>query len=170
MSTLTEDRVTLPDGRNIVVRPLASGDEAAITSWFAGLGPETRQARFLAAVNRLDSRTRGELAAVDHRDREAITAVAPDGATVAIARYVRGPGHDSAEVAVAVADRWRGCGIAGLLLAQLAARAHAAGIETFTALCLSSNDAVVHVLRRLGPTTVGPPSGGVVDVRIRLGR
>ena len=167
-SSQQEERVSLPDGTGIVVRPLATGDEAAVASWFAGLGPETRQARFLAAVDRLDSRTRGQLAAVDHRDHEAITAVAPDGTTIGIARYVRAPGRRSAEVAVAVVDRWRGRGIAGLLLARLASRARAAGIETLTALCLASNDAVLHVLGRLGPTTIGPPVAGVVDVRIDL--
>lgn len=57
-------------------RPLASGDEAAIAAWFKGLGPETRYARFLAGVNRFNDRTRSELARVDHRDREALTAVA----------------------------------------------------------------------------------------------
>lgn len=57
-------------------RPLASGDEAAIAAWFKGLGPETRYARFLAGVNRLNDRTRSELARVDHRNRQALTAVA----------------------------------------------------------------------------------------------
>jgi hypothetical protein len=41
-----------------------------------GLGPETRYARFLAGVNRLNDRTRSELARVDHRNRQALTAVA----------------------------------------------------------------------------------------------
>ena len=45
-----EDRVILRDGSAIVVRPLATGDVAAIASWFGGLGPETRHARFLASV------------------------------------------------------------------------------------------------------------------------
>ena len=43
-------------------------------------------ARFLAGVNRLNDRTRLELARVDHRDREVLTAVAADRAVVGIAR------------------------------------------------------------------------------------
>ena len=74
------------DGSTVVIRPLASGDEAAIAAWFKGLGPETRYARFLAGVNRLNDRTRSELARVDHRDREVLTAVAADRAVVGIAR------------------------------------------------------------------------------------
>ena len=66
-----EDRVILRDGSAIVVRPLATGDVAAIASWFEGLGPETRHARFLGGVAVLDERTRTRLAQVDHRDHEA---------------------------------------------------------------------------------------------------
>jgi hypothetical protein len=33
-----EDRVILRDGSTIAVRPLATGDVAAIASWFEGLG------------------------------------------------------------------------------------------------------------------------------------
>ena len=112
-----EDRVILRDGSAIVVRPLATGDVAAIAAWFEGLGPETRHARFLASVAMLDERTRSLLAQVDHRDHEALTAVTPDGAVVGIARYIRLQQSSTAEVAVAVADHWCGRGIATLLLA-----------------------------------------------------
>ena len=115
-----EDRVILRDGSTIVVRPLATGDVAAIASWFDGLGPETRHARFLASVALLDERTRSRLAQVDHRDHEALTAVTPGGAVVGIARYIRLQRSSTAEVAVAVADHWRGRGIATLLLRQIA--------------------------------------------------
>ncbi len=74
------------DGSTVVIRPLASGDEAAIAAWFKGLGSETRYARFLAGVNRLNDRTRSELARVGHRDREVLTAVAADRAVAGIAR------------------------------------------------------------------------------------
>ena len=48
-----EDQVVLRDGSAIVVRPLATGDVAAIAEWFEGLGPETRHARFLAGVRKI---------------------------------------------------------------------------------------------------------------------
>ncbi len=163
-----ENRVILRDGSTIVVRPLATGDVAAIASWFEGLGPETRHARFLGGVALLDDRTRSQLAQVDHRDHEALTAVTPDGAVVGIARYIRLPQSSTAEVAVAVADHWRGRGIATLLLQQIAARAHAAGIDRLTALCLASNTAVLGLLSRLGPMTTTPPEAEVIEVQINL--
>ena len=163
-----ENRVILRDGSAIVVRPLAIGDVAAIASWFEGLGPETRHARFLGSVALLDERTRSQLAQVDHRDHEALTAVTPDGAVVGIARYIRLQQSSTAEVAVAVADHWRGRGIATLLLQEIAGRARAAGIDCLTALCLASNTAVLGLLSRLGPMTATPPEAEVIEVQINL--
>ncbi len=161
------ERVLLRDGSSLVVRPLATGDVAAIWSWFSGLGVETRHARFLGSLDRLDRRMLAELAGVDHADREAIAAIAQDGATVGIARYTR-IDRRRAEVAVAVGDEWRGKGIATMLLRRLTARARSAGIEQFIAICLASNHTVIRLLSGLGPTRIGPPDAGVVELRIDL--
>lgn len=165
---LAEERVLLRDGSTVIIRPLVPGDEGAIADWFAGLEPETRYARFLGVVKRLDARTRSDLARVDHREHEAITAVAPNGTTVGIARYLRLPDGETAELAVAVADRWRGRGIASMLLERLVAVARGAGIRRLTALCLASNAPVIHVLSRLGPTQTGEPDAGLVELRIEV--
>lgn len=161
--------VVVRNGSAVTIRPLVAGDEAAIAEWFAGLGSETRYARFLGAVAHLDHRTQAELARVDHQDHEAIAAVAPDGTTIGIARYMRTNEPATAEVAVAVSDRWRRLGIASTLLEEIAARARAVGTETFTATCLATNDAVIRLLSRLGPTRITAPDAGVVELRIDLG-
>ncbi len=162
------ERVQLRDGTVVTLRPLSTGDEAAISSWFAALGAETRYARFLGWMERLDRRTRSELARVDHIDREAIAAFGADSATAGIARYIRTSDRRTAEVAIAVADAWRGKGLARLLLERLVVRARQAGIERLTATCLATNNAVIHVLSRLGPTIIGPPEAGVVELTISL--
>src|ERR1051325_8420171 len=53
---IAEERAILRDGSAIVIRPLATGDVTAITTWFEGLGPATRYARFLGIIDRLDER------------------------------------------------------------------------------------------------------------------
>jgi RimJ/RimL family protein N-acetyltransferase len=162
--------VTLKNGATVVIRPLIDGDEAAIASWFAGLGSETRYARFLGQVKRLDRRVQSDLAHVDHVDHEAISAVAPDGETIGIARYIRIGHTGGAEVAVAVADDWRGQGLAGMLLARVAAKARLAGIQRFSATCLATNHVVIRLLSRLGDTRIYPSNVGIVDLRIDLTR
>ena len=47
-------------------------------------------------------------------------------------------------------------------------RAQATGIEQFTATCLATNDTVIRLLSRLGPTTVSPPDAELVELRIDL--
>jgi GNAT superfamily N-acetyltransferase len=160
------ERVVLRDGSSVVIRPLVAGNEAAVTGWFAALGVETRYARFLATLKQLSPRTVSELARVDHVDHEALAALAPDGTTVAIARYIRTANPRLAEVAVA--DAWRGRGIASMLLERLTTRAQSVGIERFEATCLAPNHTILRMLSRLGPRTIGAPVAGVVDVQIDL--
>ena len=64
-----------------------------------------------------------------------------------------------------MADAWRGQGIARMLPERIATRARGAGMQQFTAMCLATNDAVIRLLSRLGPTTVGPSDAGLVAVR-----
>lgn len=162
--------VSLRDGSTVVVRALDPGDVRAIESWFLGLQPRTRYARFLGSLKRLDARTLAELARVDHRRHEAIAAIAPDGATVGIARFIRLTDPAEAEVAVTVVDAWQGRGVASVLLARLAAKARAVGVCQFRGTCLASNGAAIRLVRRLGPLEIGAPMVGVVDVRVDLCR
>lgn len=169
-SPVDREWVVLRDGSRVSLGSLAAGDEAAIASWFAGLGAETRYARFLCALEQLDRRTRVELARVDHLDHEAIAARTCDGATVGIARYIRLGHSRTAEVAVAVADSWTGLGLATMLLDRVAARARAVGIEQLVATCVATNYAVIRLFSRMGEMTIGPSIGGAVEVRIDLTR
>jgi hypothetical protein len=55
-----------------------------------------------------------------------------------------------------------------MLLERIATRARSVGIEPFTVMWLATNNAVIRLLSRLGPTTVGPSDAGLVAVRIDL--
>jgi L-amino acid N-acyltransferase YncA len=164
------EQLVLRDGSTVIIAPLVTGDDAAVMTWFEGLGPDARHDRFLGSVKALDERTRRALVQVDHYDYEALRAVADDGVTIGIAHYLRLGQPGVAEVSVAVVDGWRGRGIASLLLDRLACRARAAGVSRFIAVCYESNDAVCRLLRRLGPTTIGPSEVGVVEVHVELYR
>jgi GNAT superfamily N-acetyltransferase len=161
-------RVALRDGSVIGIGRLRRGDQAAVLAWFNALGPGTRYARFLAHVNHLDARTLHDLADIDHRDHEAFAAFSESGATVGIGRYIRIPDSEEAELAVAVADAWRGRGIATLLLTRVGSAARAAGVRRARAFCLAGNEQTIRLVSRLGPTVVSSPDGGVVEVSVDL--
>lgn len=169
-SAVEGEWVVLSNGSRVSLGSFAAGDEAAIASWFAGLGAETRYARFLSPLKQLDHRTQVDLARVDHVDHEAIAARTCDGATVGIARYMRLGHSTTAEVSVAVADDWTGLGIATMLLQRVATRARAVGIEQLMAICLATNHRVIRLLSRVGTMTVGPSTAATVNVQIDLTR
>ena len=56
----------------------------------------------------------------------------------------------------------------GVVLERRLATASAAGVGRFTATCLARNPAIICLLSRLGPTTVGRSDARLVDLRIDL--
>ena len=129
-------------------------DRQLLVEGFDRLSPESRYRRFFAAIPRLTSSQLDYLTQIDHSDHEALIAIDPaTEQAVGVARYVRtGPGV--AEPAVVVADDWQGRGVGSELLNQLVVRALDEGIERFEAPVLAANADAIHVLRRLGDTTI----------------
>jgi L-amino acid N-acyltransferase YncA len=164
-----ERRVMLRDGTPVIVRPVRPDDRGALRASFEDLSAESRYRRFLAPMAHLSESQLSFLTEVDHHDHEALVAIAAaDGEGLGIARYVRFGEPDTAEVAVAVTDRWHGRGLGTVLLAHLLARARQEGIERFTATVLASNHGSVQVLSTLGRVTVGPTQEGAVEVTVDL--
>ncbi|GAA2541937.1 GNAT family N-acetyltransferase [Pseudonocardia hydrocarbonoxydans] len=147
----------LRDGRRVTLRAVQPADAALLAAGFARLSEESRFRRFLSPLRRLTPRQLEFLTRVDHRDHEAIGAVAVEGGVetgVGVARFVRSAVRPhEADLALTVSDEWQGRGLGGLLLRRLARRAREEGVTRFTADVLAANGAVLHLLRSLGPTT-----------------
>jgi RimJ/RimL family protein N-acetyltransferase len=120
------------------IRDLRPGDGDLLDALHASLSPRSQYQRYHGAMPRLTARHREQLTATDGRDHAALVALDPDGAPVAVARYIR-LGHDpaSADIAAEVVDDRQRQGVATELLRRLARRAAAEGVERFTATVLS---------------------------------
>jgi RimJ/RimL family protein N-acetyltransferase len=147
---------TLPDGTQILIRPIQATDKARLSAALGRLSRETIQRRFLAAKPRLSSSELRYLTEVDGHDHialVAVLAVAPDS-IAAVARCVRMPlprpeassplrsAPDTAEFAIVVGDPLQGRGLGSLLARELATAARAAGIRRFSATMAGENVAV----------------------------
>jgi RimJ/RimL family protein N-acetyltransferase len=154
MSTITAEDVCL--------RPLAPGDTDTVLEVIAGLGPRSRELRFLAARPRLTEPELRRLAAVDDRDHVALVAWCDHGhRPIGIARFVRDPGApETADVAVSVVDAWQRRGIGTKLLDALLRRAAELGVRRLTLVTAPDNGAVLRLLAR-APDAVS---------RVRAGR
>ena len=146
---------TLPDGTQILIRPIRATDKARLSAALGRLSRETIQRRFLAAKPKLSSSELRYLTEVDGHDHIALVAVlaaAPD-AIVAVARCVRLPGTpDTAEFAIVVGDPLQGRGLGSLLARELASAARAAGIRRFSATMAGENVAVRRLIAHFTQT------------------
>lgn len=160
--------------RSLVIRPIAPSDQAALQAGFAQLSAESRYFRFHAPMARLPDNLARYLTRVDGVDHVALVAYEREprcetGALLGVARFVRSRQvPSSAELAITVADRARGRGLAHALLHRLASQARERGIDTFTMLVLRDNKRVRRLLQHLGATPRGS-EGAVIalDIDVR---
>jgi RimJ/RimL family protein N-acetyltransferase len=151
------------------IRPITAGDAERVATAFEGLSDRSRYQRFLAPKPRLSSSELRYLTDVDQRRHVALAAVDPaGGAFVGIARYATAAGdHDTADVAVVVADAWQGSGIGTRLMHELVGRAAANGIARLTGVTLQGNTAARALLRRVGFRTRAY-TDGLVELELEL--
>ncbi len=153
----------LRDGSIVLVRPVRPTDVELLAEGFERLSPESRRLRFLTAKDVLRPAELRYLTDVDHHDHEAIGALdLASGQGAGIARYIRdGQDPRTAEIAVTVVDGWQGRGLGTELVARLAERARAEGIERFVALTAGGNVAMGLLLRHMGGTVLTREFGTV---------
>ncbi|GGP50432.1 GNAT family N-acetyltransferase [Saccharothrix coeruleofusca] len=118
----------------------------AVDAVFDGLSPRSRYLRFHAPVPRLTATMRERLADVDGRDRAALVARSGRRA-IGIAR-LSATGGGSAELAVAVVDRWQRRGVGTRLITALGELAVRLRHTELHATVLPENLAVLSLARR----------------------
>jgi RimJ/RimL family protein N-acetyltransferase len=139
----------------IELRPLEPGDTGAVLEIFAGLGPRSRELRFLTPKPRLTGADLRQLTEVDERDHVAILAL-DQGRPIGVARFVRDRARpDSADVAVAIVDASQNRGVATMLTEALVGRAREVGVRRFTLMMARDNEAALRLLHR-APGVVEP--------------
>jgi acetyltransferase len=143
--------IRLRNGALATLRPVVPADATAQCAFVAGLSAAARYYRFHGTVNGMTDAMVRYFTCVDQERHVALVAtVVEDGREVMIAdaRYVAD--GDSAEFAIAVADRFQGCGLARRLLEALAACARRAGLRWLVGDVLPNNVAMLGLSDRLG--------------------
>lgn len=161
-------RALLVDGREVVLRPIESGDRDAFLAFHDGLSEEARYFRYFTARRSLPERELRHYLEVDQRDHAGLVALV-GGALVGHALYDRHPDTADAEVALEVADALQGHGVGTLMLEELAELAREAGVARFLAYVLPGNRRMLEVFRDLGFAERATFEDGVVRVELELG-
>ena len=142
-------RESLPDGSELFLRPLEPDDGHLLHAVFDGMGPRSRERRFLTPKPTLTSADLRQLTAVDHCDHEAVVAFSGDR-PVGVARMVRlRDDAEAADVAVAVVDAWQARGVGTALASFLVTRARELRIRRFSVLMAQDNEGAVRLMHRV---------------------
>ena len=157
--------VVLRDGSTVRVRPITAADETPMTDFLRGLSVRSRVLRFFSAGTNLADQARRSVSIGEGAAHGLVAVHGAGGEIVGHAGYVC-ERADSAEVAFAIADGYQGRGLATVLLAHLAAHAHAHGVTTFTALVLPENHRMIEVFRESGFPVEVASAVDVVTVRL----
>jgi acetyltransferase len=166
-----ERRVAAP--RGITIRPIGPADHDALAAFYGELSDESLWSRFHGVAHGISDGAATAFCGPDHEHREGFVAVLRGrrGKSPVIVGHLclEPAGVDEAELAVAVADRWQGRGVGRALLHTAIVWARHHGIARLQASMLTTNSAILGLLRsaRL-PTRLSKPRAGVVTATMEL--
>src|ERR1700694_1689169 len=143
----------LPAGQPVTVRPVCPQDSDALQAYVRALSPDARYKRFFGPLRELPPAELDRVIHLHHRNRLALIAEARlDGASIVIgeARYALAPDRLNCELAVSVADGWRGKGLGTLLLGDVERRARSLGARHLVGDVLRTNAAMRALARKAG--------------------
>ena len=147
------ERVQLPDGTDLVIRPIRPEDAHMEQSFVRGLSEQTKYFRFMQAIKELTPQMLVRFTQIDYDREMALIGVVeqPDGdVQVGVARYMSRPGGEACEFAIVVADAWRNHGIGARLMRSLMQNARDRGFRIMDGEVLTANTRMLALMQALG--------------------
>ena len=164
-----QERATLRDGREVLLRLIRPEDKERLRRGFLALSPESRYRRFFSVKSELSDDELRYLTELDGVHHFALGAVTPDGDGLGVARFIQIDGEPGvAEAAVAVLDTAQGVGLGSLLFQRLVAAAAERGVERFRCDMLGTNAGMTELVRALAPTASCEVEAGVMRMEFVL--
>jgi len=141
----------MPDGTQIIFRPIHPTDEPLMRELFYALSRQTMYYRFMSHQRIVSRRQIQDFVYIDHRSVVALVGTLPAAHgedVIALGNYYLDPKSNRAEVAFVVHDQWQRKGIGTFLLRQLIRIARRNGIRGFTAEVLTENKGMQAVFNK----------------------
>ncbi len=162
-----ERRVTLKDGRTVLLRPSRAGDVDSMQELFYSLSAEDVATRFFTNLSSLPVAKAQHLCSVSFDEEMALVAVDGDpdaGRVVGSGCYYVDPSSNLADVAYMIHPDWQGSGLGTALQDRLVEYARGKGLRGFTADVLCDNEAMLAVLAKSGCRIEKRVVSGVYEV------
>jgi len=162
-----ERRVSLRDGRSVLLRPSRAGDVDSMQELFYSLTEKDVMTRFFTNLGSLSVGRAQHLCSVSYDQEMALVAVDGDpetGRVVGSGCYYVDPSANLADVAYMIHPEWQGCGLGTALQERLVEYARGRGLRGFTADVLCDNEAMLAVLAKSGCRIETRVASGVSEV------
>jgi GNAT superfamily N-acetyltransferase len=162
-----EEEVQLPDGTEVLIRPIRPDDEPRIKGMFYSFSEQTKYLRYHGTLKTMPHNRLQVFCNVDYDTEMALVVehgMAGHGDLIGVARYMTNAAKRSAEMAFVVADAYQRKGLGTLLFQRLIEVGKQAGIRQFTADVLPENSGMLKIFHRSGLNTETTTEEGVVRV------
>ena len=165
--------IVLHDGRRVAIRPIDPADADGLCAFYRTLSPRSRYARFLGTAAGISDATVSQFAEVDHTVAEGLVAILhehgpADGAIVGHL-CLEPDGAGSNELAIAVADEFRGHGIGKAMVRRAVESARRRGVHRLTATMFATNTPMRRLMLDTGwKTAVDELDAGVESIEMEL--
>jgi acetyl coenzyme A synthetase (ADP forming)-like protein len=159
-------RLILRDGSTAAIRVTTTQDAPAMADFFHRLSPESRQRRFFSSSQPTVQFVQSLCDSSNPREQLtlAVTRKGDGGDTIVAAGTYIGRDRTTAEVAMAVEDRFQGKGIGTQLLERLALLAASAGFTRFWAITQFENQGMIDVFHHSGFPVTERFEGGFLEL------
>ncbi|PLX36042.1 MAG: GNAT family N-acetyltransferase [Hyphomicrobiales bacterium] len=143
----------LPDGTEIVIRPIRPEDADIEQEFVRNLSAEAKYFRFMQTLDELSPEMLARFTQIDYSREMALIAVIKDNGKprqLGVARYTTNPDGRSCEFALAVSDDRRHQGIGSKLMKAMMEAARDQGIHRIVGDVLADNRNMLSLMKELG--------------------
>ncbi len=165
-------RYQLPNGINVVIRPIRPEDADLEQTFTRQLSDESKYFRYMSSIHELTPEMLIRFTQIDYHNEMSLIAVTEDThheVELGVARYVTNPDKKSCEFALVVSDQWQRQGIGHKLMHSLMEIARDRGLERMEGEVLSNNVKMLELMRSLYFTiTTSPEDSSIKQVVIEL--
>jgi acetyltransferase len=151
--THLESRMQLPEGIDLILRPIRPEDAEIEQAFVRGLSSESKYFRFVSALQELSPSMLARFTQIDYDREMALIAVLEEDhreTEVGVARYIINPDGESCEFALVITDQWQHKGIGHKIMDALMDIARDKGLKTMEGDVLASNRSMLSLVTSLG--------------------
>jgi acetyltransferase len=168
-----ESGIVLGNGGRVSIRRIDPADTDGLGAFYRALSPESRHARFLGISAGIGDAAVRHFAGVDHATSDGLIAVlheqGPADGSIVGHLCLEPDGIGSNELAIAVADGFRGLGIGKAMVQMAVESASRRGIHRLTATMFATNLPMRRLMLDAGlPTAADEIDAGVESIELQL--